>query len=131
MTANWIRPFFVAAGLYDFVLGAAFLLFFKPLYRFLEIPPPNHDGYVQWGAAVVAIFGIAFWLVATAPQRNRDIIRLGVLFKIAYAAIVLEHFFFGSIPVVWTIFAWIDLAFCAGFVVALRALSLSERAAEA
>ena len=47
MTANWIKPLFIVASLYDLLLGIAALLFFKPLYNWLGITLPNHDGYVQ------------------------------------------------------------------------------------
>ncbi len=74
---------------------------------------------------MVVIFGIGFWLVAQAPARNRDIIKMGILFKVAYTATVLGHFFFGSVPAVWVPFAWLDLVFCVWFIVALRSLSAS------
>ena len=101
MTAKWIKPLFIIAALYDLNLGLAALLFFKPIYNAFSVTLPNHDGYVQWGAAVVVIFGIGFWLVAQAPARNRDIIIMGILFKVAYAATVLGHFFAGSVPAMW------------------------------
>lgn len=47
MTANWIKPLFIVAALYDLLLGITALLFFKPLYNWLGITLPNHDGYVQ------------------------------------------------------------------------------------
>jgi hypothetical protein len=125
MTANWIKPLFIVAALYDLLLGIAALFFFKPLYNWFDITLPNHDGYVQWGAAVVVIFGIGFWLVAQAPARNRDIIKMGILFKVAYTATVLGHFFLGSVPIVWVPFAWLDVVFCVLFIVALRSLSAS------
>ncbi|MHC4415189.1 MAG: hypothetical protein ACYS0G_07895 [Planctomycetota bacterium] len=126
MTAKWIKPLFIIAALYDFILGLAALLFFKPIYNACNVTLPNHDGYVQWGAAVVVIFGVGFWLVAQAPARNRDIIIMGILFKIAYAATVLGHFFGGSIPAMWVPFAWVDLVFLVLFIVALRSLSAAR-----
>ncbi len=122
MNAKWIRPFFVVAAIYDVVLGVTALLFFKPIYNWLNVTLPNHDGYVQWGAAVVTIFGIGFWLVSRDPARNRDIIKMGILFKLAYAATVLGHYFWGSVPAVWVPFAWLDLGFLIMFIVALRAV---------
>jgi hypothetical protein len=128
MSASWIKPLFVIAGLYDVLLGAAALAAFKPIYNQFGIMLPNHDGYVQWGAAVVLVFGIGFWFVASDPVRNRDIIKMGVLFKLAYAATVLGHSFFGTIPMLWVPFAWIDLVFAALFIAALRSLGSSAPA---
>jgi hypothetical protein len=122
MKREWIRPLFVVAALYDFVLGVAFLLAWSSIYARFGIAPPNHPGYIQFGAAAIAIFGIGFWFVAQAPERNRDIIKLGVLLKIAYAGTVLTYWAQGRIPAMWVPFAWADLCFLATFVAALRAL---------
>ena len=123
MQTGWIKPMFIIAALYDFILGIVFLIAFKPIYRMLGLTLPNHDGYVQFGAALVAIFGVGFWLVARAPQRNRDIIIMGILLKLSYAGVVLGHYFFGSVPGIWIPFAWIDLIFAGIFIAALRALT--------
>jgi hypothetical protein len=60
--------------------------------------------------------------VAAAPERNRDIIKLGVLLKLAYSGTVLGFWFRHAIPAMWVPFAWCDLAFLVTFVAALRAL---------
>ena len=44
----------------------------------------------MFGALCVVIFGVAFLLIARAPERNRDLIVLGVLFKLAYAVPVIK-----------------------------------------
>ena len=122
MKKAWIRPLFVIAALYDFILGVLFLFWFKPIYTYFGVTLPNHDGYVQFAAALVAIFGVGFWFVAQAPERNRDIIKMGILLKLAYSGTALGHFFFGSIPGIWMPFAWLDLIFLGLFFGALRAL---------
>jgi len=122
MKHEWIRPLFVVAALYDFLLGAAFLLAWRDLYARFGVAPPNHPGYVQFGAATIAIFGIGFGFVAQAPARNRDIIKMGVLLKLAYSGTVLAYWAQHRIPAMWVPFAWADLAFLAAFVAALRAL---------
>lgn len=121
-TKKWIKPLFQVAALYDFVLGVLFLFAFKQIYTFLNLTLPNHDGYVQFGALLVATFGIGFWFVAQAPERNRDIIKMGILLKLSYSGVALGHWFFGSIPWIWVPFAWLDLVFLLLFVAALRAI---------
>jgi hypothetical protein len=122
MTPRWIRPLFVVAGLYDFLLGLLFLFAWPAIYTHFNIAYPNHAGYILFGAASIAIFGVGFLMVAAAPERNRDIIKLGVLLKLAYSGTVLGFWFRGAIPFMWVPFAWCDLAFLVSFVVALRAL---------
>jgi hypothetical protein len=122
MKREWIRPFYMVAALYDFVLGILFLLAWQPIYGMFDIGPPNHPAYIQFAAAVVATFGIGFWYVARAPERNRDIIKLGVLLKLAYSSIVLGYWFQGRMPSMWVPFAWIDLGFLLAFIASLRTI---------
>ena len=122
MKREWIRPFFMLAAAYDLVLGLVFLIAYPAVYARFGVTLPNHPGYVQFAAAVVAIFGIGFWYVARAPERNRDIIKLGVLLKLAYSGVVLGWWFRGQMPGMWVPFAWIDLAFMLAFLATLRVL---------
>ena len=121
MKASWIRPLFVVAALYDLVLGVVFFAAFKAIYERFGIALPNHDAYVQLPAAFIAVFGVGFWFVSKAPERNRDLITLGVLMKLAFAGVVLSYAFRGAIPPLWVPFAWIDLAFMLAFIAALSA----------
>lgn len=122
MNLKTIKNLFVIAAGYDIVLGILFLLAFKQIYTYFHIALPNHDGYVQFAALLVAIFGVGFWFVAQNPQRNRDIIKMGILLKAAYSGTVLWYWFMGNIPFVWVPFAGFDLVFLGFFVVALRSL---------
>ena len=128
MKREWIRPFFIVAALYDIVLGVGFLFAWRAAYARFGIAPPNHPAYIQFAAALVAIFGIGFWLVAQAPERNRDIIKLGVLLKIAYSGTVLSYWAQGAMPLMWVPFAWIDLGFLLAFLASLRALPAAAAA---
>jgi uncharacterized membrane protein YadS len=122
MKREWIRPFFMIAAAYDFILGVLFLFAYPAVYDYFHVTPPNHPAYIQFAAAVVAIFGIGFWFVARAPERNRDIIKLGVLLKLTYSTVVLAWWFKGQMPAMWVPFAWFDLAFLAAFLASLRTL---------
>ena len=122
MSIGQIKKLFVIAALYDFILGVIFLVAWKQVYNYFGVTLPNHAGYVQFGAALVAIFGVGFWFVAQNPERNRDIIKMGILLKLAYSGVVLGHHLFGVVPGVWMPFAWCDLVFLALFVATLRVL---------
>jgi hypothetical protein len=122
MKREWIRPLFRAAALYDILLGLGYGLGFKTLFKMFAITLPNHDAYVHLPAALILILGVGFWFVAQAPERNRDIIRLGVMMKLAFSIIVFGHLLLGAIPTMWVPFAVIDLLFMISFLMALRAL---------
>lgn len=122
MKVKTIKLLFIVSALYDFILGVIFLIGFRQVYNYFNIALPNHDGYVQFGAALVTIFGIGFWFVAQDPQRNRDIIKMGILLKLSYSGVVFYHAALGNLPGVWLPFAWLDVIFLVLFILALRAL---------
>ncbi len=122
---GWIRLLFILAALYDGALGVAFLIAPLSIYSAMNIPAPNHPGYVQFPAAILVVFGIGFLMVAMEPVRRRDIMVLGCLLKIAYCSVVFVHAAGAGIPIIWTLFAWADLLFLILFIAAL--LSLRSR----
>jgi hypothetical protein len=122
MIARWVRPLFVLAALYDIVLGLVYFFAFQPIYGHFMIPLPNHNAYVELPAALIVVFGLGFAMVALDPERNRDIIRLGILMKLAFSLIVLSYAFRDAIPSMWVPLAWIDLGFAIAFIVADRAV---------
>ncbi len=122
MSLKTIKSLFIISALYDFILGVIFLIGFKQVYNYFNIVLPNHDGYVQFGAALVVIFGIGFWFVAQDPQRNRDIIKMGILLKLSYSGVAFYHAALGNLPGIWLPFAWFDVIFLILFVIALKAL---------
>ncbi len=122
MKSDWVRPMFLVAAIYDLVLGIVFLVGYKPLMARLGMELPNHAGYILLPAALITIFGVGFWMIYRAPRRNRDIIKMGILFKFAYSGIVLWFYSRGEMPVLWAVFAAIDLVFLLLFAMALRAI---------
>lgn len=110
-----VRVLFLAAALYDGVLGAAFLIFPGVTFEICKVAPPNHMGYVQFPAAVLIIFAVMFLAIAVRPAANRRLIPYGIMLKIAYCGIVGYYWFSSSLPYVWKPFAIADLVFIALF----------------
>jgi len=90
---NW-RTFFIVAAVYDLVLGAAFFLFYGPIWELLELELPNNTAYIHLTAAFVFVQGVGYWIVARNPMANRGIVQMGLAYKFAFAAL---SFFFLSI----------------------------------
>jgi hypothetical protein len=111
-----ISALYIVAGIYDGLLGAAFLIAWSALFRYFEVTPPNHPGYVQFPALLLIIFALMFFAVAVDPVRNRNLIPYGVLLKVAYCGTVFWYWFTQGIPNMWKPFAWIDLVFAILFV---------------
>lgn len=113
------KGLFLVAGLYDFVLGAIFFFFYVSLYEHFGITLPNHPEYVQAPALFIVILGIMFFYVYRSMYKNVDMVKIGILSKAAYSGLAFYHYLFTSLPVVFMIFAWFDLAFLVLFVMFL------------
>ena len=129
MLAKWIKPLFMIAGLYDGLLGIALLFFQGPVYQRFGVEPPNHLGYVQFGALVLLIFAAMFFRIARDPVRNRDLIFYGVGLKAAYSGTIFWHQLAGSMPAMWVPWAWADLVFLLLFLAAWKSVGQAQRAA--
>lgn len=107
---------FGLSALYDGLLGI-FFLFASPLvFRWFEVTPPNHYGYVHFPAALLIIFGLMFLAIARDPVKNRNLIPYGILLKIAYCSVAFYHWFTAGIPGMWKPFAICDLVFLVLFI---------------
>jgi len=115
-TERAVSIIFWASGIYDGVLGLIFLFAPAAMFARFGVTPPNHWGYVQFGAALLLIFGIMFIQVALKPAPNRNLIPYGVLLKMAYAGTVFGYWFTRGLPDMWKPFAVIDAVFAVLFI---------------
>jgi hypothetical protein len=122
MGLTWVRVLFAVTGAYDLGLGLAFLFFGRRIFEATDTPPPNHDGYVQFGALLLAIFGVMFFAVAADPRGNRNLIPYGVMLKANYVGVVGFYWATGGVPAMFRPFAVIDAVMLALFVAAYLAL---------
>lgn len=117
---------FVVTAVYDGLLGISFLFVGNNVFRYFNITPPNHIGYVQFPAALLIIFALMFIKIAKEPVKNRHLIPYGILLKISYCAIVFYHWFSTEIPYIWKPFAIFDLLFLVLFLWAYLSLGNSS-----
>ena len=110
---KWI---FLIAALYDFILGALFFLFYKPLYGYFNITLPTYPMYLQMAAAFVIAMGVGYYYIYRNMFRNIDLVKLGVVYKAAYSGLTTYFYFFEVANVVFLWFAIIDLIFLVLFV---------------
>ena len=122
-----VRGLFLLAGLYDGVLGAAFLIAPEWVFRTAEVTPPNHWAYVQFQAALLLIFALMFVAIARDPIANRNLIVYGILLKVAYCGVAFWYWFTAGIPGLWTPFAVADLVMAVLFVLSYRVLGARIR----
>src|ERR1700680_3978581 len=108
MTLSTVRVLFAFAGLYDFLIGLAFLIFGPQLFDATGIPHPNHWVYIQFGALLLVIFGTMFFAIAKDPVANRNLMPYGMLLKLSYTGLVAYYWVSGDLPLLFKPFAVID-----------------------
>lgn len=118
----WVSALFWIAAAYDGILGVVFLFAAPSVFKWFEVTPPNHFGYVHFPAALLIVFAVLFGAVAVNPARNRNLIPYGVLLKAAYCGTVCFHWIGSGIPDLWKPFAICDLIFGILFIWAYAAV---------
>lgn len=98
---RWYRILFWTAAIYDIVLGITFLFFATPVFEWLGIEDtlPEYTSYISLVAAFLFVIGVAYVLIAIGDfVRNRDLITVGILYKVAYFAVALWYLIDGVYP---------------------------------
>ncbi len=98
---KYYRSLFAIAAVYDVLLGITFTLFPVRAFEALGIREklPAFGGYLTLLGAFVFVIGIAYLLIARGDlQRNRDLILVGALYKLAYSATAFYYWSVGNIP---------------------------------
>jgi hypothetical protein len=120
MARSVIRLLFLICGLYDFLIGLAFLCLAPQLFDATGVPPPNHWGYVQFGSLLLMVFGCMFFAVAYDPAANWNLIPYGMLLKLSYTGLVAYYWSTADCPSLFKLFAIIDAVMFVLFFLAYR-----------
>ncbi|MFC1789388.1 hypothetical protein ACFLYY_00165 [Patescibacteria group bacterium] len=114
---SYYKKLFLTAAFYDFILGISFLFFYKPLFRFLEIPLPSNPSYLSLSAAFVLVLGIAYYFIYKNIRANRDLAIIGTIYKLAYIVIGIYYLLLNLVPhLIFLAFAVIDFVFLVLFI---------------
>ncbi len=111
---KYYKVLFLFAAVYDLVLGIIFTFFPKSAFDLVGIPEklPEFDGYISLIGAFLFVIGVAYYLISRGDlQKNRDLILVGVLYKLAYFSITFYYFAIGNIPhiIFFGLFGVVDL----------------------
>jgi uncharacterized membrane protein HdeD (DUF308 family) len=98
---KYYRGLFTIAGIYDLLLGITFAFFPARAFAALGISEklPAFGGYLTLLGAFVLVIGIAYFLIARGDlRRNRDLILVGTLYKLAYSGTAFYYWSQGNLP---------------------------------
>ena len=118
---KFYRYGFFIAGIYDIGLGVGFFLFYRLIYSSFSIPLPQYIAYIHLSAAFVIIQGLIYYLVSRNMERNLDMVKVGVAYKIAYTGLVFYYWNINMLP--HPMFLWfgiLDVGFLAFFLLYLK-----------
>ncbi len=112
---QYYRTLFWVAAAYDIILGIVFLFFTTWVAEQLGFVDelPSYGGYIALLAAFVFVIGVAYVYIARGDLvRNRDLIAVGALYKLAYFSVAAYYFAVGDYPhAIFIAFGAADLVF--------------------
>jgi hypothetical protein len=97
----YYRALFLFTSIYDVSLGIVFMLFYKAAFQVLGVSEslPRFGGYVSLIGAFLFVIGVAYFLIFRGDlAKNRDLILVGALYKLAYCAVAFVYFAIGEVP---------------------------------
>jgi hypothetical protein len=113
------RFFFMVAALNNLAIGAVMLFNADQAATQIGVTGPAAGYTVGLGGLLIAIFGVAYALVAYRPLPNRNLVAIGALSKAATVAFASWHAMAGHIPQNVYLVSMGDLVFALVFAIFL------------
>jgi hypothetical protein len=104
------RPLFPVAAAFNVMVGAPMLLAYPMSASLLRIEGPPTVWY-HICAAIVLVFGYAYWCISQDPVRYRPYVPLGVIGKLAFVAVIYWHWLAGDASPRLAALVTLDLVF--------------------
>jgi hypothetical protein len=113
------KPLFTVAAIFNFLVGIPLLVAHSRVAPLLGIEGPP-TVWMHIVAAIVVLFGYAYWRIAGDPARFRPYVVLGILGKLAFVVIIYGHWLAGTAPGPVALLVTADLVFALLFIAYLR-----------
>jgi len=98
---KYYQSLFAVSAIYDFLLGITFMFFAERAFTALGISDklPAIRGYLTLLGAFVLVISIGYFLIARGDlRRNKDLILVGTLYKLAYSGTAFYYWYQGHLP---------------------------------
>jgi hypothetical protein len=100
MTEIFYKRMFLIGAIWNILGGVLILVFTGWLFALASLTPPHPPAYYQSWIGLFMTFGIGYYMVSQNPYANTNIVILGIIGKLAFAAIFVANMmvFPGQIP---------------------------------
>ena len=123
MSPQKIRILFRTAALFNWSAVVLFLPVLGLADR-LGRGGPTGTVFEHLGIGAIGLFGLGYWMVASAPDQNRGIVQLGLLGKVLAVALVGGHYLAGNVSLPLALVVSGDVVFVVLFA---RYLAITRR----
>lgn len=119
----WMRILLRFVAVYNVLAGIGMLVFYHEGYKLLGLTKPSLNLPIQLVGVLVGLFGIGYWLVASNPVENRNVLMLGFWSKALGSVLGLYYLAVGKLPLVFLpVLFFADIVYLPPFYVILRRL---------
>lgn len=124
---NQHHPLFLSASVFNWIIAITFLFAYQSVFSLIGLKPtPQNPIYLHLFACLVAVFGLAYYWVSKDLEKNRNLIRLGIIGKLTVFSLPLAYCLAGYISWQLPVLASFDLIFAILFANALRQNNSSQ-----
>jgi hypothetical protein len=94
----WMRLLLRVASIYNLWAGLVMVVFYHEASKILGMPRPTPIMPFQLDGLLVGLFGVGYWLVASRPLENRNLLWLGFWSKLLGTVLCGYHVARGGLP---------------------------------
>ncbi|MFN9372705.1 MAG: hypothetical protein ACK6D3_12550 [Planctomycetaceae bacterium] len=94
----WMKGLLRFAAGFNICAGLHMLILYHETYKVIGMPKPEIQFPIQLVGLLVALFGVAYYLVARHPLRNRQMLALGWWSKFLGSCLGLGYILLGKLP---------------------------------
>ena len=95
---TWMRFILRFAGTFNLLAGLGMICLYHEGFKAVDLAAPKMALPVQVMGILVALFGVGYFMVAARPERNRDLLLLGMLSKAISSVFALAYVGSGQLP---------------------------------
>ena len=128
----WMRYVLRFVAVYNVLAGVTMLCFYHESYKAMGVAKPELNLPIQLVGVLVGLFGVGYWMVASHPVENRNVLLLGFWSKLLGSVLGVYYVAVGKLPAAFlAVLFFSDVIYLPLFYLILRRLSVMVAEREA